>query len=96
MATLIALWTAANDQAAFNADYTATHVKLCEALPGIVSVRTREAAPGGPFVRMSELEFADMGAVGAAFGGPEGAAIMADTGRLQETFGCKAESIFLP
>ena len=96
MASIIALWTEANDQSAFNADYTATHVELCKALPGIGSVSTREAAPGGPYVRISELEFADGGALGAAFGGAEGAAIMADTARLQETFGCRCDSLFLP
>ncbi len=93
--TLVALWTAPSDLDAFTADYLATHVALCEALPGIAEVKTGAAMPGGPYVRMTTLEFPDMATFGAAMGTPAGAAVIADGGRLNEAFANKTDTLIL-
>jgi uncharacterized protein (TIGR02118 family) len=96
MAALIALWTEPADVDAFTADYQATHVGLCQALPGIESVTTSPALPGGPYHRVTILRFASQEAMFGALGGGEGAAVMADSERLTSTFGNKVEAVLAP
>lgn len=83
---LVALWTAPEDAAAFDADYEATHVGLVNTIPGMERAVFSKAL-NGPYHRMAELVFADMDQLGAALGSDEGAQVLADAGRLQEVFG---------
>jgi uncharacterized protein (TIGR02118 family) len=91
---LIALWTTPNDGDAFDADYLATHAKLASALPG-VTFSSGKCAPGGAYYRMATLAFDSQEAMGGALGGSEGAALMGDTERLQQTFGNKADVLIV-
>jgi hypothetical protein len=96
MATLIALWTEPNDVEAFTKDYLATHVGLCEALPGIESVTTSTTFPGSPYHRVSFLKFGSPDAMMAALGGAEGVKVMEDSGRLSSAFGNKVDAVIAP
>jgi uncharacterized protein (TIGR02118 family) len=92
MMKLIALWTEPSDPDAFDADYLQTHAAICRSLPGIQSFSSGRCV-SGPFWRTAELAFADGEALGAGLGSPEGAKLLEDTGRLQETFGNKVETL---
>ena len=92
MMKLVALWTAPADADGFDADYLATHAKLCEAVPGLVSFSSGRCV-SGPYFRTAELVFESGETLGAGLGGSEGAALMADTERLQTTFGNKVETL---
>ena len=50
---LIALWTAPDDGAGFDADYLATHAKLASAIPGVTF--TSGKCVSGPYYRMAQL-----------------------------------------
>ena len=91
---LVALWTAPADPDAFDADYLATHAKLCQAIPGLVSFSSGRCV-SGPFYRTAELVFESGETLGAGLGSPDGAALMADSDRLQEAFGNKVEALIV-
>ena len=92
MMKLVALWTAPADPDGFDADYRETHARLCRELPGIVSFSSGRCV-SGPFFRTAELVFESGDTLGAGLGGAEGAALLADTERLQTTFGNKVETL---
>jgi uncharacterized protein (TIGR02118 family) len=94
MMKLIALWTAPDDPDGFDADYLATHAKLCRELPGLVSFSSGRCV-SGPYYRTADLAFESGETLGAGLGGPEGAALLADTERLQSTFGNKVETLIV-
>ena len=96
MPKLYALWSAPNDEAAFTADYLATHAELCKALPGIQDVVTGVPLPGSPYARVTELVFPTTDALMAALGSAEMGPVMADSGRLQETFANKVDAVIVP
>lgn len=91
---LVALWTAPADTDAFDADYLATHAKLAQAVPGLVSFSSGRCV-SGPFYRTAELVFESGETLGAGLGSPDGAALMADADRLQEAFGNKLEALIV-
>ena len=90
---LIALWTAPADGDGFDADYLATHAKLASALPG-VSFSSGKCS-SGPYYRIAELSFESQETMGGALGSSEGAALMGDTERLQQTFGNKVDVLIV-
>lgn len=90
MPKLLALWTAPDDADGFDADYLATHAALAKAVPGLASFSSGRCV-SGPYYRTAELAFASQEALGAGLGGAEGAALLADAERLQQTFGNKVE-----
>ena len=94
MMKLVALWTEPADPDAFDADYLKTHAALCKSLPGIVSFSSGRCV-SGPFWRTADLAFESGETLGAGLGGAEGAALMADTERLQSTFGNKVETLIV-
>lgn len=91
---LVALWTAPADADAFDADYLQTHATLCQAIPGLVSFSSGRCV-SGPFYRTAELAFESGDTLGAGLGSPEGSALMADSDRLQSTFGNKLEALIV-
>ena len=94
MMKLVALWTAPADPDGFDADYLATHAGLCRALPGLVSFSSGRCV-SGPFYRFAELSFESGETFGAGLGSAEGAALMADSDRLQSAFGNKVEALIV-
>ena len=94
MMKLVALWTAPADADAFDADYPETHAKLCQAIPGLVSFSSGRCV-SGPFFRTAELVFESGDTLGAGLGASEGSALMADSDRLQSTFGNKVEALIV-
>lgn len=81
MHKLVVLYPEPTDRAAFEAYYRATHLPLCEQLPGVQQIHFALgiSAPGeGPYYAMFEATFADEAAVGAALSSPEGKAVEAD------------------
>ncbi|HVF32239.1 MAG TPA: EthD family reductase [Acidimicrobiales bacterium] len=92
MMKLVALWTEPADPDGFDADYLQTHAALCQALPGLVSFSSGRCV-SGPFWRTADLAFESGETMGAALGGEEGAALLADTERLQTTFGNTLETL---
>ena len=91
---LVALWSTPEDPDGFEADFAATHVGLVAALPGL-SGSIFSKAIDGPYFRMSELLFDDGDALGGAVGSDEGMALLADSGRLQETYGSKLDVLIV-
>lgn len=80
---VVVLYTQPDDPAAFDEHYLGVHMPLAEKLPGLQRAETSKltiAADGGEqtYYRMAELYFADMAALGAGMGSPEGAATNAD------------------
>ena len=94
MPMLVALWTAPDDVAGFDADYTATHAELARALPGVTAEFHRAVAPG-PYHRMAELRFDSMDALQAALAAPEGVSVLEDAQRLQATFGNRLDALIV-
>ena len=90
---LIALWTAPDDGAGFDADYLATHAKLASAIPGVTF--TSGKCVSGPYYRMAQLSFESQETMGAGLGSSEGAALMGDSERLQQAFGNKVEVLIV-
>ena len=90
---LIALWTAPSDVEGFDADYLATHAGLARTVPGVTFSSGR--CVSGPYFRIAELSFASQEAMGAGLGGAEGAALMADSERLQQAFGNKLDVLIV-
>ena len=87
---LVALWGAPEDTEGFDKDYEATHAALVAKLPGMAGAVLSKALDG-PYHRMAELIFDDADKMGAALGSPEGGEVLADAGRLQETYGAKLD-----
>ena len=90
---LLALWTAPSDAEGFDADYLATHAGLARAVPGVTFSSGR--CVSGPYYRVAELEFESQEAMGAGLGGAEGASLLADGERLQQTFGNKLDVLIV-
>jgi uncharacterized protein (TIGR02118 family) len=87
---LVALWGAPGDAETFDKDYEATHIALVAKLPGIKGAIASKALDG-PYHRMAELIFDDIAGLQAALGSSEGAELLADAGRLQQTYGAKLD-----
>ena len=90
---LIALWSAPSDVDGFEADYLATHAGLARAVPGVTFSSGR--CMSGPYHRIAELSFESQESMGAGLGGAEGAALMADSDRLQQEFGNKVDVLIV-
>jgi len=83
---LVALWSTPTDPEGFEKDYESVHIPLVAVLPGLEGAVASKALDG-PYYRMAEMIFADGDGLQHAIGSDEGAALLADSGRLQETFG---------
>jgi uncharacterized protein (TIGR02118 family) len=83
---LVALWGTPSDVEGFEKDYEAIHLPLVVAIPGLKGAIASKAL-NGPYYRMAELLFDDAESMGSALGSPEAEKVLADAGRLQETFG---------
>jgi uncharacterized protein (TIGR02118 family) len=80
---LVVLYTRPDDPDAFDRHYFATHMPLVAGIPGLQRTETAlfaGAADSGELIyhRVTELYFADQGALGAGFGSDEGKATAAD------------------
>lgn len=80
---LVVLYTHPDDADAFDEHYTGTHMPLVGKIPGLQRTETGKvgaAVDGGEqtYYRVTELYFADQGALQAGFGSDEGAATAAD------------------
>lgn len=91
---LVALWGTPEDVEGFEADYAATHWPLVTRLPGLAGAIASKAIDG-PYFRTAELIFEDGDALGGALGSEVGAELLADAGRLQETYGAKVDTMIL-
>jgi uncharacterized protein (TIGR02118 family) len=91
---LVALWTTPDDAEGFEADYLSTHIPLVDSVPGLKNAIVSKALDG-PYYRMAELMFDDAGALGAAMASDEETALLADSGRLQETYGTKLDVLIM-
>jgi uncharacterized protein (TIGR02118 family) len=87
---LVALWSTPSDTEGFEKDYDAIHLPLVASLPGLKGA-SASLALNGPYYRMAELVFDDADALGVAIGSEEGQNLLADSGRLQETYGATLE-----
>jgi len=87
---IVALWGTPKDAEGFEKDYGATHLPLVAALPGLKRAVASKALDG-PYYRMAELVFEDAAGLQTAVGSTEGQALLADSGRLQETYGAKLD-----
>ncbi len=87
---LVALWGTPKDVEGFEKDYVATHLPLVAGLPGLKGAVASKALDG-PYFRMAELIFDDVGGLHSAVGSTEGQTLLADAGRLQETYGSKLD-----
>ncbi|MFO0972093.1 MAG: EthD family reductase [Phycisphaerae bacterium] len=79
MVKLIAMYKQPDDPAAFDRAYFDTHMPLALQMPGLIKAEAAKVtgAPGGgpaPYYMVSELWFADMAALNAAMGSPQGKA----------------------
>ena len=80
---LVVLYTHPDDTDAFDRHYAGTHIPLVDKIPGLLRTETgqvRTALDGGEktYYRITELYFADQGALRAGFGSDEGKATAAD------------------
>lgn len=87
---IVALWGTPKDAEGFEKDYEATHLPLVATLPGLKGAVASKALDG-PYYRMAELIFDDVTGLQSAVGSAEGQALLADSGRLQETYGAKLD-----
>ena len=80
---LVVLYTHPDDPDAFDRHYFATHMPLVDKIPGLQRAEAARLA-GAPnsgeqiYYRITELYFADQGALEAALGSDEGKAAAAD------------------
>lgn len=80
---LVVLYTLPDDSAAFDRHYFAVHMPLVDGIPGLQRVETARfvaAADAGEqiYYRITELYFADQGALAAGLGSDEGKATAVD------------------
>ena len=80
---LVVLYAQPNDPEAFDRHYFGTHMPLVSGIPGLQRTETGKvgaAADGGEltYYRVTELYFADQGALQAAFASNEGQTTAAD------------------
>jgi uncharacterized protein (TIGR02118 family) len=80
---LVVLFAQPGDPAAFDEHYASTHLPLTAKVPGLQRTETgkvKAAIDGGEqtYYRVTELYFADQGAMRAGFGSDEGKAMAAD------------------
>ena len=80
---LVVLYTRPDDPDAFDRHYFATHMPLVDRIPGLQRTDTARfvaAADSGEqtYYRVTQLYFAEQGALEAAFGSDEGKAAAAD------------------
>lgn len=83
MYQLTALYNHPEDAAAFDKHYTEVHAELAKKIPGLQRYTLSHPGPGPdgaapPYYLVAVLEFEDEAAFGAAMGGPEGQAAVAD------------------
>ncbi len=83
MFKLTILYKKPSDPAKFDAHYFGTHMPLAGKIPGLVRAESVKAAPGmdgseAPWYVVTELVFESAEAAGAAWGTPEGGAVMGD------------------
>ncbi len=83
MFQLTALYNHPEDPAAFDRHYDGTHAPLAKKLPGLQRFTVQRPGPDPEgnkpqYHLVAVLEFADEAAFGAAMGGPEGEAAVAD------------------
>ena len=83
MASLMVMYGAPKDAAAFDAYYFNVHVPIAKKIPGLRKYVVNQGAvmtPGGPstFHLIATLHFDDMAAIQAAFASAEGQAAAAD------------------
>lgn len=86
MIKLVVLWKPPADAEGFEDDYASTHMALVGALPGMKGAVTSKAL-NGPYFRMAEMKFDSRADLKAAMSSEEGQKLMADTQRLQQTYG---------
>jgi uncharacterized protein (TIGR02118 family) len=95
MATkLVALWSTPDDVDGFEIDYVSTHLPLVDKMSGLTNVIESKALHG-PYYRMAEMIFEDADALGASMATDEGSALLADSGRLQKTYGTKLDVLIV-
>jgi uncharacterized protein (TIGR02118 family) len=87
---LVALWSTPDDSEGFEAHYEQTHIPLVAALPGLKGAIASKAVDG-PYYRMAELIFDDGDSLQSALASEDGAALLGDSGLLQENFGAKLD-----
>lgn len=80
---LVVLYTRAEDSADFDRHYFAVHMPLVAAIPGLQRVETARSAAAADdgeqiYYRITELYFADQGALAAGLGSDEGKATAVD------------------
>lgn len=83
MYQLTVLYNHPADPAAFDKHYDTVHAPLAKKLPGLQRFSVSHPAPGADgatpqYHLVAVLEFADEASFGAAMGGPEGQAAVAD------------------
>ncbi len=82
---VVALWGTPNDPDKFEDEYGSIHIPLVAVLPGLKGAVASKALDG-PFYRMAEMTFDDIEAMQGALGSDEGQRLLADAGRLQQTY----------
>jgi uncharacterized protein (TIGR02118 family) len=83
MASLVVMYKAPTDTAAFDKHYFDKHVPIAKKIPGLRKYEVSQgpvATPAGPspYRLIATLRFDDLAAIQAAFGSPEGQAAVAD------------------
>ena len=91
---LVALWSTPKDVDGFEKDYEETHIALVAALPGLQGAVASKALDG-PYHRMAELMFENGDGLQNALGSEGGQKLLADSGRLQETYGTKLDVLIV-
>lgn len=91
---LVALWATPDDPERLEADCPSARMPLVGSVPGLKNAIASKALDG-PYCRMAELMFDDAGALGAAMTSDEGTALLADSGRPQETYGTKLDVLIV-
>ena len=94
MVQLIALWGPPSDTEGFESHYAGVHLAAVQALPGLDRVDTGRAQ-SGPYYRVAVLHFPSMDVFGEAMGSESGAALMADTAHIQETYGASVDTLIV-
>jgi uncharacterized protein (TIGR02118 family) len=82
---VVALWGNPNDPDKFEEEYGTTHPPLVAAIPGLKGAVASKALDGS-FYRMAEMTFDDIEGLQSALGSDEGVRLLADAGRLQQTY----------
>jgi len=87
---VIALWGAPTDVDGFEKEYASTHLPLVPGIPGLKGAIASKVLDG-PYYRVAELIFEDQDGLQLGLGSEAGQKLVADSGRLQATYGAKLE-----